>query len=403
MKNANKKILLIGASLHSDNRGVNALGLGAITLLSNNYPDASISLLCVGEFRELTERVVIGNKTKEVSVHYFSKENVIKSFFEAYAYRLLSKKRTPRLAISALISSSDIVFDINEGDSFSDIYGLKRIVRHFTDSRLILSWKKPLIFLPQTLGPFNTLLGKVLARHIICRLEKLYVRDRKAFPFLDKMSAKKELSIDMAVYMTSEKVDLKVKPNSVGININGLMYLNRYKSLGGKYAAYPEFLSGLVKKVISEGYEVILIPHTYNASQPNTEDDLMAINKFLSSDPSFLNKVSYVDGQYNAQQLKWIISQTVFFLGSRMHSCIAALSTSTPTIGLSYSYKFEGTFKMFGQQDNVISLNDLKKETIPTLIEEISVTLSNSKSIAKSLEKANQREMLTIKTTEDDK
>src|SRR6056300_1048475 len=172
MKNANKKILLIGASLHSDNRGVNALGLGAITLLSNNYPNASISLLCVGEFRELTERVVIGNKTKEVSVHYFSKENVIKSFFEAYAYRLLSKKRTPRLAISALISSSDIVFDINEGDSFSDIYGLKRIVRHFTDSRLILSWKKPLIFLPQTLGPFNTLLGKVLARHIICRLEK---------------------------------------------------------------------------------------------------------------------------------------------------------------------------------------------------------------------------------------
>jgi len=113
--------------------------------------------------------------------------------------------------------------------------------------------------------------------------------------------------------------------------------------------------------------------------------------------------VSYVDGQYNAQQLKWIISQTVFFLGSRMHSCIAALSTSTPTIGLSYSYKFEGTFKMFGQQDNVISLNDLKKETIPTLIEEISVTLSKSKSIAKSLEMANQREMLTIKTTEDDK
>jgi polysaccharide pyruvyl transferase WcaK-like protein len=48
--------------------------------------------------------------------------------------------------------------------------------------------------------------------------------------------------------------------------------------------------------------------------------------------------------KYNAYEIKGIIGLCDFFIGSRMHSCIAALSQGIPTIGVAYSKKFIGIF-----------------------------------------------------------
>ncbi len=389
-----KKLVLLGSSLESDNKGVNALGIGAITLLSNNFDNAEISLLCVGSPAKKEKTVKISGKPLKVKVYYFSKYDIVKSIKEAYLYQTL--KITPKLEVSKLIQSSDLLFDINEGDSFSDIYGSKRIIRHFTDSKLVLSWKKPLIFLPQTIGPFDTTFGKKLGKHIIKRLTKLYVRDEKAYEFIDKIGVERELAIDMAVYMTPEKVNVEVKPNTIGINVNGLMYLNRYKSLAGKYDNYVLLLKKLIQNILERGFEVLLIPHTYSAANPNIEDDLVGIKKFVTDNPHLADKISYVDKDYSAQELKFIISKTVFFIGSRMHSCIAGLSMSIPTIGLSYSYKFEGTFKMFRQEKYVLDVNYLKEDEIDDLINEIVNAIENRIEINNVLLEENNRKPLRL-------
>lgn len=389
-----KNIVLLGASLESDNKGVNALGIGAITLLNNNYKNAAISLLCVGEPALKQKELNISGVIVQVRLYYFSKYDILKAIKEAYFHRFFGLK--PKLKVSKLILASDIAFDINEGDSFSDIYGSKRIIRHFTDSKLILAWKKPLVFLPQTIGPFDTFIGKKFGRHILKRLEKLYVRDEKAFKFIDKIGLDKYLSIDMAVYMTPEKTDDVIGPNTVGINVSGLMYLNRYKSLEGKYENYPAFLQKLVKRIIDDGFEVLLIPHTYNAIHPNDEDDLEGIKKFVNDYPDLAKRISYIDKDYSAQELKYIISKTVFFMGSRMHSCIAALSTSVPTIGLSYSYKFEGTFDMFKQKSLVMDVNYLKEDAIDALIHKILNSISDAEAVKSVLLKENNRKALVL-------
>lgn len=389
-----KNIVLLGASLESDNKGVNALGIGAITLLKNNYSNATITLLCVGEPAQKIKEVTISGKLAQVNLHYFSKYDILKSIKEAYLFNIFGIK--PKLQVSQLILKSDLAFDINEGDSFSDIYGVKRIIRHFTDSKLILAWKKPLVFLPQTIGPFDTYIGKKLGGHILKRLDKLYVRDIKAFKFIDKLGIDKHLTIDMAVYMTPKSIPVPVKPNTVGINVSGLMYLNRYKSLEGKYDNYPVFLKHLVTRILNDGFEVILIPHTYNAIKPNNEDDLEGIKKFVKDNPDLAAKISYVDKDYSAQELKHVISQTVFFMGSRMHSCIAALSTSVPTIGLSYSYKFEGTFDMFKQKNLVMDVNYLKLEDLDAFIDTIASSISRANQIKEQLLEENKREPLVL-------
>lgn len=389
-----KNIVLLGASLESDNKGVNALGIGAITLLSNNYKNAQIALLCVGAPALKQKELIISGVSVEVKIYYFVKYDILRSIKEAYFQRFFGVK--PKLEVSKLILASDIAFDINEGDSFSDIYGLKRIIRHFTDSKLILTWKKPLVFLPQTIGPFDTFVGKKLGRHILKGLQKLYVRDEKAFKFIDKIGIDKHLAIDMAVYMNPSKTEDEIKPNTIGINVSGLMYLNRYKSLEGKYENYPSFLKKLVTRILDDGFKVLLIPHTYNAMNPNDEDDLEGIKKFVNDHPDLAKRISYIDKDYSAQELKYIISRTVFFMGSRMHSCIAALSTSVPTIGLSYSYKFEGTFNMFKQKSLVMDVNYLKEEDIDAFINKISKSIADADAVKSVLLKENSRESLIL-------
>ena len=53
-------------------------------------------------------------------------------------------------------------------------------------------------------------------------------------------------------------------------------------------------------------------------------------------------------GLYDQNEIKYIIGRCDFFIGSRMHACIGALSQSIPAIGISYSRKFFGVFESIG-------------------------------------------------------
>ena len=76
-----------------------------------------------------------------------------------------------------------------------------------------------------------------------------------------------------------------------------------------------------------------------------------------------------IEGFYDQSELKGIISLCDFFIGSRMHSCIAALSQGIPTVGIAYSKKFIGVFESAGVGEFVIDarLCD-KRDALETLL-----------------------------------
>ena len=57
---------------------------------------------------------------------------------------------------------------------------------------------------------------------------------------------------------------------------------------------------------------------------------------------------------YSAPELKYLISKCDFFIGARMHACIAALSQSVPAVGIAYSQKFKGVFAGIDADDLVV-------------------------------------------------
>jgi polysaccharide pyruvyl transferase WcaK-like protein len=147
----------------------------------------------------------------------------------------------------------------------------------------------------------------------------------------------------------------------IGLNVNGLMYNGGYtrRNMFGLKLDYPGFLPKLVEALLAAHQgEIWLIPHTFGA-RGNVESDNEASEKLRAClSPALQARVRIVTGDYNAHELKGIIGQCDFFIGSRMHSCIAALSQGIPCVGIAYSRKFEGVFDSVGMGAWVVDARD---------------------------------------------
>jgi polysaccharide pyruvyl transferase WcaK-like protein len=66
------------------------------------------------------------------------------------------------------------------------------------------------------------------------------------------------------------------------------------------------------------------------------------------------NRIHLLSSEYGACELKGIIGKCEFFIGSRMHACIAAISQGVPTVAVAYSRKFTGVFDSVGAAEMVL-------------------------------------------------
>jgi polysaccharide pyruvyl transferase WcaK-like protein len=118
---------------------------------------------------------------------------------------------------------------------------------------------------------------------------------------------------------------------------------------------YPQFALRLAERFLAEpGRRLLLVPHTF-APPDRTESDPGACQEVLDKLPPELRaRAHLVTGEYDQHEIKGIIGKCNFFVGSRMHACIAALSQGIPTVGVAYSKKFRGVFDTVGAAEWVV-------------------------------------------------
>jgi polysaccharide pyruvyl transferase WcaK-like protein len=141
-----------------------------------------------------------------------------------------------------------------------------------------------------------------------------------------------------------------------------------FGNLVGQFDAYPKLMTELVKLFQSKGCHVYIIPHSYNVNKPErNNDDMEASRDFFEA---LIDKadVHFVDKDLISPQVKYLISQMDFFIGTRMHANFAAIFTGTPVFGLAYSYKFKGAFEKNGIFSRTYDINNLPKSKIEDVI-----------------------------------
>jgi len=385
---------IMGTPITSGNRGVLALG-ASLTNLCASYSVKSEPLLFLGHKNNQNVTFRVDGKTHSIKVvncrlspHSRYCDHLVWIAFAAILYRVIPifslRKTLSRFTpwLSAL-EKSVFVGDIRGGDSFSDIYGINRFLYGFVLAMTVLLVKGEMVQFPQTFGPFKSTLARWLARHLLKRSSIVIARDRNSRKLAQALIGSKKavwLSPDVAFSLESSRPDsIEMEPplkglmpsKIIGININGLMYNGGYtrKNMFGLKLDYPELLPVLLVALLSEHKgELWLMPHVY-APAGNVESDPEACKQVRKALPEKLqNRVRILTGEYDQHEIKGVIGGCDFFIGSRMHACIAALSQGIPCVGIAYSMKFEGVFDTVGMKEWVI---DGRTETNQEAIDRI--------------------------------
>ena len=127
-----------------------------------------------------------------------------------------------------------------------------------------------------------------------------------------------------------------------------------------------------------------MIPHVFTSNGDVEHDPDACLEVFNSVSGYYKDRVFLVRGEYNHNEMKHIIGLCDLFIGSRMHSCIAAMSQSIPTVGLAYSKKFKGVFETVGMDQYVA---DMRYNNDKNVLKIISRAFDERQTIKKRLEK----------------
>ncbi len=272
---------------------------------------------------------------------------------------------------------ADLVIDIGAGDSFADIYGGKRLAWIFAMKLLVWAARTPMVMAPQTVGPFVKPLSKWLARFVMNRTALLSTRDTLSTECVRQMNVKTKIveASDVALRLPYDSpVKAENSRIKVGLNVSGLLMQGEYtgKNELGLKVDYVALVHDIIRFFLDhpDGCEVHLVSHvignqSLSATHPEQiEDDYQAAKHLEMEFPQVIVAPAFK----TPSEAKTYIAGLDFFMGARMHACIAAFSTGVPTLPMAYSRKFEGLFGSIGYTRTVDCTSETREEIMQKIV-----------------------------------
>lgn len=332
-----KKVAIVWANPYNKNLGVAALAYSALSLIADVFEENKIKaeFWFYGSSNEQSDSLKIGKKEIKFSNLAGRDLMTLKSKIKSVFF--------PSKINKSVLKGFDFVFDIAEGDSFTDIYGNERFNRILNSKLFFDNLGKTQVLLPQTIGPFNDPENEKAAFNAMSKLKLVISRDRQSFNYTQKFLPADKIreAIDVAFYMPYEKGKFKDGIN-IGINVSGLLWNGGYTKdnqfkMKTDYRKLIEDTLAFFNKTAD--VKVHLIPHVVPTDHA-VEDDYVVSEEIAKEFPNVI-----VAPRFKSPiEAKGYISGLDFFTGARMHACIAAFSTGVPVYPMAYSRKFNGLF-----------------------------------------------------------
>jgi colanic acid/amylovoran biosynthesis protein len=316
---------------------------------------ANYGLRVLAAANELLVAEAFRDHTVQVECQDFGPGDSKTSFGTKSIIRNIIKQNGP---IDTKLRGYDLVVDTGAGDSFADIYGLKRlsfiVYAHSRIKRLSI----PLVMAPQTIGPFETRLGRFFARRSLRYAELVVARDSESEKYCRHLGRVPDLTATDVVFGLPAHSGQSEKLYDVILNISGLLW---FADEHGDSRKYITESMALVKQLRLRGRRVTVLPHV-NYSQSGN-DDIDASKELVKrlAESDIHDVAIYVPEDLSAART--VISGANVVIGARMHACLNALSLGTPTIPWAYSRKFVPLLNDLGWRYVI----DLKQDVSPAM------------------------------------
>jgi polysaccharide pyruvyl transferase WcaK-like protein len=390
-------VCILGASLTTGNMGVSALAASLVKLMLTARPDASITFF-IAERSSKPQVIELSGKKISIKVANIRRslksntgEHILVIFLLALLYKIIPVQAFRNIIIKynsrlKIIAEADFIGDVRGGDSFSDIYGVMGFISGSIPTIITLFLGKKLVLLPQTYGPYKSSISRRVARYILNHAHIILSRDRESMDFVKEILGSKNRNKqiifcpDVAFSLDSIIPKDGVIPSFlhtgsanpvIGLNINGLLYNGGYtrNNMFNLRMDYKLFVHQLSEAILKKtNANLLLIPHTFAAHGHVESDSDACAEVFTALSPVYEGRIQMITGEHDQHAIKGIIGRCDFFIGSRMHACIAALSQKIPTAAVAYSKKFKGVFDSIDVGNLVIDAREAETQEAVDMI-----------------------------------
>lgn len=233
--------------------------------------------------------------------------------------------------------------------------------------------KKTMMY-AQTVGPFFGKWGRLtryLTNIIIKKTDVVTLRESDSLKNCNGMNVfvtaesvfalqtKMELADDINILKQIRQKKKKI----VGMTIHHIYYKHFYSK-----QEYISRMKDIINDII-DNYDcnVLLVPMESNRVIYNDRHLAQEIKELLNQPDQFL----IIEDEYISIVIAAIIAHTDIFIGTKTHSIVYGLKGLVPTISISYQQKSTEFMKMFGFEENVITLKDLNIKKFQTIFDRV--------------------------------
>lgn len=372
---------------HDDNKGDSGIVLSTIQLFKKYRPNAEYSV--VSTFAERHE--AFRNAYRHVLEHfpgvkivgspfpYHAPTSVFGRYGEAMAWSFRMIPSLLALACKYKTKSFRAIADANVviskgGHIFYTRSAGPRDVLHLLKHLypLIIAYRfgVPYVIFGQSLGPFNGFFGRLLARRVLNRASRVFVREQISCDVaLDLGISPERVAVvpDAAFGLqpkTSARVATVLRLNNLDKESFCVITVRHWPPENSVAATVQksEFIrrmESLVRAIVADGFvrRVVIVVHT--GGPLVVEDDRIPSRLLFASLQDLSSRVTLLDEDFSPSELVALYGRANVLIGCRFHSVIFALTAGTAAVGISYfGPKARGIMRLMGIERYCLDIAD---------------------------------------------
>jgi len=224
---------------------------------------------------------------------------------------------------------------------------------------------KPIVIFPNSVGSFQTWIGRFLSKLALNRCDRILLRDPISYDIVKSLgiTSPRILTTDTTLLLNSNSGPLPKNRDHPVVGVSSGIY-SRSLSIheADRYVlAHAKALDRAIEKY---GFSVVFMPHYVTGFR---YDDL-EISKLVLSKMKNSDKAKIVNAG-SVEEFKELISRMDMVISSKMHPSVFAASAYVPTLNVAYDHKQTGFFVSLDMRDCVISIREVSYEKLLSKID----------------------------------
>lgn len=267
------------------------------------------------------------------------------------------------------VSGADLVVSMGGGylNARPGLDGYQNVFFVLLPALLAHKRKVPVVFAPQSFGPFPAPLQKRLTAHVLRRAALVLAREDVSVDILEECGVPKgqvRRAVDSGfafapVTSSDWRARLGVDATARLVGITARQWL-----APAAQERYERALAATIDSVQASGARVLMIPQV---STDYLGDDDRIVERRVAG--YCTTPLLRIDDRFDHIDLKGVYGECSMLIGTRFHSVIFSLTSGVPCVAIEYEHKTRGIMRDLGLEEWVLPIVDVTHPRLWSLVE----------------------------------